>query len=373
MRWFLPLSMALSAAAVLGACDNPPDKPAPAGSQAAHAASAPASASAVAEVKPIVFDPEDVKVFKVLPAKFETDKNPITDEKVTLGRMLFYEPRLSKNHDIPCSSCHDLEKYGVDNKPFSSGHKGQLGGRNAPTAYNAGGHVAQFWDGRAATLEDQAKGPVLNPVEMAMKSDKQVVTVLKSIPEYVTLFKAAFPNDKDAVTYDNMALAIGAFERGLVTPGRFDKFLAGDDKALTNEEKAGFQKFIKLGCPTCHTGPAVGGTTFQKLGLVKEYPDLKDDGRFDATKEEKDKHYFRVPSLRNVEKTFPYFHNGSLATLEDVVPKMAWHQLGVKLKDDEVKSIVTFLKSLTGEIPAAYIKKPDLPPDGPTTPKADPS
>jgi cytochrome c peroxidase len=373
MRWPLSLSAIVVLAAALGACDNPPEqRPQPAASAAASAKPV-AAASAAPENKPLVFDPNDVKNFKVIPAKFETDKNEITDDKVKLGRMLYFETRLSKNQDLSCNSCHDLTTYGVDNKPFSSGHKGQLGGRNSPTVYNAGGHIAQFWDGRAATLEDQAKGPILNPVEMAMPSDKKVVEVLKSIPDYVTLFKAAFPKDKDPVTYDNMAKAIGAFERGLVTPSRFDKYLAGDQKALTDEELAGFHKFIKLGCPTCHTGAAVGGTTFQKLGLVKPYPDLKDNGRFDFTKDEKDKFFFRVPSLRNVAKTAPYFHNGSLTELNQVVRKMAFHQLGVELKDDEAKVLVAFLTSLTGELPADYIKKPDLPASGPKTPKPDPT
>ncbi|MCC6558370.1 MAG: cytochrome-c peroxidase [Polyangiaceae bacterium] len=373
MRWLTSLSAIVILAAAAGACESPPEQrsqPGPAASQSAKPA---ASAAQADPDKPIVFDPSDTKVFKVIPAKFETDKNEITEEKVKLGRMLYYEPRLSKNHDISCNSCHDLAGYGVDNKPFSPGHKGQLGGRNSPTVYNAGGHIAQFWDGRAATLEDQAKGPILNPVEMAMPDEKKVIEVLKSIPDYVKLFKEAFPKDKEPLTYDNLAKAIGAFERQLVTPSRFDKFLGGDAKALTREEQAGFAKFIKLGCPTCHTGAAVGGTTFQKLGLVKPYPDLKDNGRFEATKDEKDKFYFRVPSLRNVEKTSPYFHDGSLKTLDEVVRKMAWHQLGVELKDDEAKSLVTFLKSLTGELPADYIKKPDLPPGGPKTPKPDPT
>lgn len=374
MRWPLSLSAVVTLAAALGACDNPPEKrtdPAPSASGSALSA-----ASAVAiqlEEKPLVFDPQDVKNYKVIPARFESDKNPITNEKVKLGRMLYYEPRLSKNQDVSCNSCHDLTGYGVDNKPFSPGHKGQLGGRNSPTVYNSGGHIAQFWDGRAATLEDQAKGPILNPVEMAMPNDKKVIEVLKSIPGYVALFKEAFPKDKDPVTYENLALAIGAFERQLVTPSRFDKYLEGDMKALTKDEIAGFHKFIKLGCPTCHTGAAVGGSTFQKLGLVNMYPDLKDHGRFDATKDEKDKSFFRVPSLRNIEKTAPYFHDGSLSTLDVVVRKMAWHQLGVELKDEDAKVLIAFLKSLTGEIPAEYIKKPELPPNGPNTPKPDPT
>ncbi|AUX19948.1 cytochrome C peroxidase [Sorangium cellulosum] len=369
MRWPSSLISVLLVAAGLGACDRSAENQAP----PAQTAKPAATSTAAAATKPLVFDPKDVKAFKVLPAKFEYDKNPITDDKVTLGRMLWYETRLSKNHDISCNSCHDLSNYGVDNKPFSPGHKGQLGGRNSPTAYNAGHHVAQFWDGRAENLEEQAKGPILNPVEMAMPDEKRVIATLKSIPEYVKLFKAAFPDDKDPVTYDNMARAIGAFERGLVTPSRFDKYLGGDDKALTAEEKAGFHKFISLGCPTCHTGVAVGGSSFQKLGLVKEYPGLKDNGRFDHTKDEKDKFFFRVPSLRNVEKTFPYYHDGSIASLDEAVKTMAWHQLGVEAKPEEVKSIVTFLKALTGDLPTEYIKKPELPPSTATTPKADPS
>jgi cytochrome c peroxidase len=373
MRSHLPLIGFVAAAAALSACETPQEqRPQPSASAMQSAKPAASSSAAQGTTVPAVIAADDLKNFKVLPAKFETDKNVITDAKVKLGRMLYYEARLSKNHDISCNSCHDLSAYGVDGKQFSSGHKGQLGGRNSPTVYNAGNHIAQFWDGRAATLEDQAKGPILNSVEMSMPSDKKVIAVVKSIPEYGDLFKAAFPEDKDPITYDNLAKAIGAFERGLVTPSRFDKFLEGDQKALKDDERAGFAKFIKLGCPTCHTGVAVGGSTFQKLGLINPYPDLKDFGRFDHTKDEKDKYFFRVPTLRNVAKTAPYFHDGSLKTLEEVVPKMAWHQLGVKLQDADVKILVAFLNSLTGEIPAEYVKKPDLPPSGPKTPKPDP-
>ncbi len=362
------LLLALGAAAALAGCNEDAFKQPP--PPASSAAPAPSASAAPAKV---TFDPVDLQGYPVLPARFETDKNPLTPAKVDLGRMLFYETRLSKNHDLSCNSCHALDAYGVDGQRFSKGHRGQLGGRNSPTVYNAGNHVAQFWDGRAATLEDQAKGPILNPVEMAMPSEKRVVEVLKSIPGYVDAFKAAFPKDKDPVTYDNMAKAIGAFERQLVTPSRFDRFRAGDESALSDKEKAGFAKFLKLGCPTCHVGAAIGGTTFQKLGLVNPYPDQSDLGRFAVTKNEADKMYFRVPSLRNVAKTGPYFHNGSLTTLPVVVKTMAHHQLGVELRDDEIDLVVSFLESLTGEIPAAYIEKPDLPPDGPKTPKADPT
>jgi cytochrome c peroxidase len=222
-------------------------------------------------------------------------------------------------------------------------------------------------------LEDQAKGPILNPVEMAMPDEAAVVKVLKSMPEYVDAFKKAFPDGGDAVTYDNMAKAIGAFERKLVTPSRFDKWLGGDDKALADVEVRGFSKFLALGCPTCHYGVAVGGETYQKLGLVKPWPDEKDLGRFVVTKKDIDHMKFRVPSLRNIEKTGPYFHRGQVKTLEEAVTFMAWHQLGKELKDQEVKELVAFLKCLTGTLPGDYIKEPKLPESTADTPKADPN
>jgi cytochrome c peroxidase len=311
--------------------------------------------------------------FSSLPAQFDSQLNPASESKVALGRMLFYDKRLSKNHDVSCNSCHDLAKFGVDGRRFSTGHKKQLGGRNSPTVYNAGGHIAQFWDGRAETLEDQAKGPVTNPVEMAMPNPERVVETLKSIPQYVELFQKAFPNEKDPVTFDNAAKAIGVFERGLVTPSRFDKFVKGDTKALTAKEKDGLKTFVETGCTTCHNGAAVGGSSFQRLGLVEPYPDQEDLGRFGITQDEADKMKFRVPSLRNVEKTGPYFHTGKLTKLDEVVKTMARHQLGKNLTNQEVGSIVAFLKSLTGEIPTAYIKAPALPPSTATTPKPDPS
>lgn len=367
------VAVVIAVAAVAGACESSPDR-APEPTPRASSPSRPAAASAAKEeALPTTVDPADLKSFKPVPARFESPANPITEAKVALGRMLYFEPRLSKNHDVSCNSCHDLAAYGVDNKPRSPGHKGQLGGRNSPTVYNAGGHVAQFWDGRAATLEDQAKGPILNPIEMAMPDEKRVVAVLASIPGYQKAFKEAFPTDKKPISYDNLAKAIGAFERQLVTPSRFDKYLAGDATALTQVEITGFATFVKVGCTTCHTGAAVGGTTFQKLGLVKPYPGLEDKGRFDATKDDRDRFYFRVPSLRNIDKTGPYFHDGSLETLDVVVRKMAWHQLGIELQDRQADVIVAFLKSLTGEIPTEYVKPPELPPSGPTTPKPDPS
>src|SRR5215468_1061672 len=212
-------------------------------------------------------------VFGGLPTEAASAENPVTDAKVELGRMLYYDARLSKNHDVACNDCHKLDQFGVDGEPTSKGHKGQRGVRNSPTTFNAALHFVQFWDGRAADVEAQAKGPVLNPVEMAMASDKEVVAVLKSMPEYVALFKKAFPNEKDPVTYDNMGKAIGAFERNLITPSRWDKFLKGDQGALTAEEKAGFNEFAAAGCQSCHAGVLLGGNMMQKMGSVKPWPD----------------------------------------------------------------------------------------------------
>jgi cytochrome c peroxidase len=275
--------------------------------------------------------------------------------------MLYYEPRLSKGQDISCNSCHLLDKYGVDNQPTSDGHKGQKGDRNAPTVYNAAGHFVQFWDGRARDVEEQAKGPVMNPVEMAMPSEKQVVAVLKSMPEYVDAFKKAFPGDKNPVGIENMAKAIGAFERKLITPSRWDRFLRGDTQALTNEEKTGFNVFMETGCQICHAGAYLGGEQYQELGAAKPYPDTADTGREKVTKNQADRMVFKVPGLRNIAETKPYFHNGKVETLEQAVSRMAEYQLGKSLSDGQVRSVVTWMKALTGKIPTEYIKEPVLP------------
>jgi cytochrome c peroxidase len=205
---------------------------------------------------------------------------------------------------------------------------------------------------------------------MGMPSADFVVDVLKSIPGYVDAFKAAFPGEAEPINYNNFGKAVGAFERKLVTPSRWDEFLKGKKDALTSEEAKGYETFAKAGCATCHNGPAIGGAMYQKLGLVKAWPDLKDAGRMEATKQESDKHFFKVPSLRNITETGPYLHDGSVKSLEDMVSKMAEHQLGKVLTADETASIVTFLKALKGELPKEYIAQPKLPESGPNTPKA---
>ena len=309
---------------------------------------------------------------KPLPKIMESPANPITKEKIDLGRKLYFDKRFSKNHDISCNSCHGLDTYGVDNKQFSEGHQKKLGGRNAPTVYNAAMHITQFWDGRAKDVEEQAKGPVLNPVEMAMQDEASALKVINSIPEYVQLFKKAFPKDS-SVNYNNFGKAIGAFERKLVTPGKFDKFAQGDLSALNDEEKKGFIKFMEVGCYSCHSGPALGGNLYMKLGLLKSWPGLKDNGRFDITKNPADKFSFKVPSLRNIAKTGPYLHDGSVNNLNTLVGMMAEYQLGKKLSKDDTDSIVTFLKALTGKPNKTYIAKPALPASTKNTPKADPN
>lgn len=308
-------------------------------------------------------------MFKPLPEAAPVMEGSAEAERVALGRMLYYDARLSRSQTISCNTCHKLDAYGVDNEATSDGYRNQRGDRNSPTVYNAAAHFVQFWDGRATDVEAQAKGPVLNPVEMAMTSDKQVVAVLKSIPEYVNAFKKSFPEQKDPVTFDNMANAIGAFERKLLTPARWDKFLQGDHAALTAQEKAGFNVFYETGCETCHAGALLGANLYQKLGNVKPYPDTTDPGRFKVTKEDGDRMIFKVPSLRNVAKTGPYFHNGKVAKLEDAISQMAEYQLGKKLTPDQVASIATYLQSLTGQIPADFAKPPVLPQSTAKTPK----
>ncbi len=321
---------------------------------------APLAAAEISEGKLAVFAP--------LPANF--DRPSTSDAKIALGRMLYFEQRLSLGQTLSCNTCHDLARYGVDGERVSTGHRGQTGTRNSPTVLNAAGQVAQFWDGREPDVEAQAKGPMMNPVEMAMPKAEVVVSTLTSIPAYGRAFVAAFPGERPAITLDHATAAIGAFERRLVTPSRWDRFLRGDRAALTDDEKIGFNAFFDTGCPTCHSGTLVGGAMFQKLGLVKPWPDTHDEGRYAITKQESDRMVFKVPSLRNVATTAPYFHDGSIATLPDAVRLMARHQLGRELDDATIARITTWLGALTGDVPADLARPPELPPSGPRTPKA---
>ena len=310
--------------------------------------------------------------FGPLPPVALDPNNLVTQAKVDLGRMLYYDARLSRNHDVSCNSCHMLDKFGVDNEPTSPGHRAQRGDRNSPTVYNAALHIAQFWDGRAPDVEAQAKGPILNPVEMASRSETDVVAVLSSMPGYVDAFAAAYPAQLRPVTYDNMAKAIGAFERKLMTPGRFDAFMKGELSALDATERRGLETFLAVGCNTCHTGSALGGQLYRKLGFIFPY-ETEDLGREKVTGLATDRHVFKVPSLRNVAETGPYLHDGSITDLREMVRIMGYHQLGQTLTEAQISDIVAFLGALTGTIDEQYIARPALPASGPNTPRPDPS
>jgi len=294
----------------------------------------------------------------------------VNAKEVELGKKLFFEPRLSKSAFISCNSCHNLATGGADNLKSSIGHGWQLGPINSPTVYNSSYNLAQFWDGRAKDLFEQAGGPIANPGEMAF-THKLAVKTLNSIPEYQKEFKTVY--GVKTIKIKNVQKAIAAFEETLVTPNsRFDKWLNGNDKALTANELTGYENFKKFGCIGCHNGPAVGGTSYQKFGLVHPYTkDTKTMGRFAVTKNPADKYLFKVPTLRNIELTAPYFHDGDTWDLDEAVRLMAWHQLGLKPNEKEVKSIVAFLKTLTGELPK--ITYPILPPSTASTPKPDTS
>lgn len=295
--------------------------------------------------------------FGVLPAEAENPENLITAEKVALGKALYYDVRLSKDNTISCNSCHNLDTYGVDNLSFSPGNDGGLGGRNSPSTLNAALHMTQFWDGREPDVEAQAGGPVLNPVEMAMPSEEAVVERLANIDEYIDMFDEAFPEADEAITYENMKKAIGAFERKLMTPGRFDAYVEGDAGALTKEEIVGLETFMEVGCTTCHASNILGGKMYQKFGVYGDYWTLTgsekhDEGRFEATQNEAEKYMFKVPSLRNVAETGPYFHDGSVANLSDAISMMGKLQLNKDLTAEQVASIESFLNALSGEVPA---------------------
>lgn len=310
------------------------------------------------------------KFFKPLPAAmpFPPD-NPPSETKIKLGKMLFFEPRLSKGNAISCNSCHNLATGGVDNLPTSLGHLGQFGARNAPTVLNAGLQIAQFWDGRAASLEDQAKGPILNPLEMAMPNEEMVLSRLRTIPEYVELFKKAFPDDPNSLNYNNIARAIAAFERTLLTPSPFDEFLKGKANALSIKQKQGLLLVIQKGCVACHNGVGAGGGLYQKFGIRDRYEYSDDQGRYNVTKNESDRFFFKVPLWRNVTRTYPYFHDGSIWDLKEAIRIMGRLQLGTQLKDDEVDDIAAFLHSLEGIIPDEALRLPILPSSTLATPK----
>ncbi len=302
-----------------------------------------------------------VHALEVIPSVVQVPAdNPMSMAKVELGKQLYFDPRLSIDGTVSCNSCHNVMAGGADDRPTSVGVNGQRGGRNAPTVWNAALLSVQFWDGRAATLEDQAKGPPLNPIEMGMPSEQAVEERLSSIPGYKIQFEAVFGE----VSYDNMAKAIAAYERTLITINSpFDRHMNGDKMAMSEQAIKGMQRFEELGCVSCHSGinfagpqMTLGEGFYQKFPLfenddIAKYNLDEDKGRYEVTKDAADMNSWRVPSLRNIAVTAPYFHNGAVKTLHESVRIMAVSQLGVELKESEVDEIVAFLSSLTGEFP----------------------
>jgi cytochrome c peroxidase len=288
---------------------------------------------------------------------------------IELGKKLYFDPRLSKSGFISCNSCHNLSMGGSDNLKTSIGHNWQKGGINAPTVLNSSMNVAQFWDGRARDLQEQAGGPIANPGEMAF-THELAVEVIASIPQYVSDFEAAFGTRR--IDIGKVTAAIAAFEETLVTPNaRFDRWLKGDDTALTPTELAGYNTFKVSGCVVCHNGPAAGGTSFRKMGVVEPYrTDNPAEGRFAVTGKDADRFNFKVPTMRNVELTYPYFHDGAADTLAEAVDVMGRVQLGRKFSPEDNATIVAFLKTLTGEQPTFPL--PQLPPSADKTPRPNP-
>lgn len=312
-----------------------------------------------------------LEIFQPLPSTVPAVKdNTVTKPKIELGKALFFDPRLSASGVFSCNSCHNLATGGDDNLETSIGHGWQKGPRNAPTVLNAVLNEAQFWDGRADDLKAQAKGPVQAGVEMANTPD-QVVATLKSMPAYIDWFEAAFPDEADPVTFDNMAKAIEAFEATLMTPAPFDRFLNGDDAALDELQRKGLALFIDSGCSACHAGVNVGGHGYYPFGVVERpggdiLPET-DKGRFAVTATADDEYVFRAAPLRNIAITAPYFHSGRVWDLGQAVAIMGTAQLGTELQPDEVEAITAFLGSLTGEMPT--IEYPILPPETAATPR----
>jgi cytochrome c peroxidase len=303
-----------------------------------------------------MFSPLDV-----LPSASGTDAL-----KVDLGRRLYYDTHLSANNSTSCNSCHQLKKYGVDpGQAVSHGFDHQPGGRNSPTVYNAGLQFVQFWDGRAPTLAAQASGPMMNPVEMGMSGPDAVLSYVRSNPAYVKQFKNAYPDQKNPITMEDITDAIASFEGRLLTPARWDEYLKGNQQVLTEDEKQGLRVYLRSGCASCHAGAGMGGNSYAKLGAFENWPDLKtDSGRMSLTQRRSDLMYFKVPLLRNVAQTGPWFHNGSVKTLDEAVRLMAKHQVGRNLTPSEIASIVGFLNALTGPIPEKFIEPPSQPETG---------
>ena len=308
------------------------------------------------------------QLFKPLPGNMATKENPISPARVELGRKLFFDPRISVDGTVSCARCHLPQLYGTDGLRKAIGNHDKSNPRNSPTVLNAAlqGMIAAHWRGDRKSVEDQATQALVGPPSFGLAKSEDAIAKLKAIPGYLPLFKAAFPKDPSPFTQDNWGTAIGAYERTLITPAPFDAYLKGNTKALSPTAQAGLREFISIGCASCHNGTGVGGTMYQKFGRFENYWKLTgskepDKGRFDVTKNEADLYVFKVPILRNVVMTPPYFHDGSVTELPDAIRIMAKAQLGKELSDAQVKQIVAFLESLTGKLPEHFQTVPILP------------
>lgn len=312
-----------------------------------------------------------LKISSPMPENAFTEGMNPSDELIGLGKMLFHEPRLSKSGFLSCNSCHNLATFGVDNLPVSIGHGWQKGVFNSPTVLNAAFHKFQFWNGRADNVEMQAGMPILEKVEMSSKKE-HVIEVLHSIPQYVEFFRSAFPDDAEPIKYENVEIAIGAFERTLITISPFDDYLRGDETALSDLQKQGLTLFLETGCQTCHKGQVLGGEIFAHFQTPAERASGNiSPGRFEITEREADMHFFKVPSLLNVVHTYPYLHDGSLWDLSQTVVLVAKEMLNKDLTDEEVDLLIEFLGSLSGVLPDEAMQLPVLPPSTSTTPLPD--
>ena len=305
-------------------------------------------------------------IFKPLPKDMATPEFPVTPERVDLGRKLFFDPRISADGTVSCARCHQPSLYGTDGLAKPRGVHDKLNPRNAPTVLNAALQFKAHWRGDRENVEDQAKQALVGPPSFGNPDYAAAIAKLKAIPGYVEMFQKAFPNEVDPVNEENWGKAIGSYERTLVTPSRFDQYLAGDTQALSPVEQRGLRKFIDTGCVACHNGSGVGGSVFQKFGVVEDYWKQTgskeiDKGRFDVTHDAADMYVFKVPTLRNVAMTPPYFHDGSVGTLPEAVTIMAKVQLGKILSDQDVSDVVSFLDSLTGKLPDNFANTPVLP------------
>jgi cytochrome c peroxidase len=315
-------------------------------------------------------DPELLRrareLFQPLPKDMATAEFPVTKERVQLGRMLFFDPRMTVDANMSCASCHQPAFYGTDALAKPTGVRGRRHPRHTPTVLNAGTSFIIHWRGDRTDLEDQVQQALVSPITSGQEDEKAAADRIAHIPGYEPLFKAAFPNDPQPVSRENIAKAIGSFERTLVTPSPFDAYLKGNINALRPTARAGLARFIEVGCATCHNGVGIGGGMYQKFGVIENYWQVThsepiDKGRIDVTKDPADEYLFRVASLRNVAKTPPYFHDGSVATLPEAVQVMGRVQLGVSLSDDDISQIVAFLESLTGDLPPEFATAPVLP------------